>query len=180
MRIAKRAGIVFVLLIIIALAGQPVAAQSVSSHWFPETRHSVSGPFFNFFYGVKDPLTMFGYPITNAFRDSTGRLTQYFQRARFDLVTTNRVRLSSWPTWGATFTRISALTITSPRMGRHAAYSLVPALQSAILSCRSTMRTREKHISAIQFRVSKFATAAWCSTSPRCASNTIAAFRTIE
>jgi hypothetical protein len=90
MRIAKRAGIVIVLLIMLAIAGQPVVAQSVSSHWFPETRHTVSGNFYKFFYSVKDPLTQFGYPITNAFRDSTGRLTQYFQRARFDLVTTDK------------------------------------------------------------------------------------------
>jgi len=90
MRIAKRAGIVFILLMMLALAGQPVAAQNVSSRWFPETRHTVSGYFFNFYYGLKDPLTQFGYPITDAFRDSTGRLTQYFQRARFDLVITDQ------------------------------------------------------------------------------------------
>ncbi len=90
MRIAKRAGIIFVLLMMFSLAGYPVVAQNVSSQWFPETRHTVSGIFFNFFYSVKDPLTQFGYPITDVIRDTTGRQTQYFQRARFDLVITDK------------------------------------------------------------------------------------------
>jgi hypothetical protein len=90
MRIAKRAGMVVVLLIMLGLAGQPVVAQNAGAQYFSETHHTVSGYFYDFFYTPKDPLTYFGYPITDAFLDSTGHLTQYFQRARFDLVMTDK------------------------------------------------------------------------------------------
>ncbi len=90
MRIAKRAGLGIVLLIIIATICQPVSADSTSSHWFPITRHFVQGEFLKFYQNAPDPLTLFGYPITEAFTDQTGRLTQYFQRARFDLVITEK------------------------------------------------------------------------------------------
>ena len=90
MRIVKRAGIFFVLLMIF-IGWQPAAAQNINSHWFPETRHSVKGEFFSFYFSVKDPQMYFGYPITDEFRDATtGRLTQYFQRARFDLIISDK------------------------------------------------------------------------------------------
>jgi hypothetical protein len=90
MRIAKRVGIGILLLLILTAVCQPVAAQDSTSLWFPETRHSVKGDFLKFYNSAKDPLTIFGYPITEAFLDSTNHLTQYFQRARFDLVSTER------------------------------------------------------------------------------------------
>ena len=90
MRIAKRAGIGILLLLILTAVGQPVAAQTSTSRWFPETRHYVKGDFLKFYDNVKDPLTLFGFPITEEFNDSTGHLTQYFQRARFDLVATDK------------------------------------------------------------------------------------------
>mgnify|MGYP001126647610 CR=1 FL=1 len=40
---------------------------------------------------MREPLFLFGYPLTDEFYDqTTGRLTQYFQKARFDLVTTDK------------------------------------------------------------------------------------------
>ena len=91
MWIAKRAGIFLVMLMIFTIVSQPAAAQNINAHWFPETRHSVKGEFFRFYFSVKDPLVYFGYPITDEFRDATtGRLTQYFQRARFDLVNSDK------------------------------------------------------------------------------------------
>ncbi len=86
MRIAKRVGTFIVLALILVSVGQPViAAQDTGPVWFPETRHTLRGEFLKFYYSVSDPLTLFGYPITGQFYDPTGHLTQYFQRARFDL-----------------------------------------------------------------------------------------------
>ncbi len=49
--------------------------------------HIVQGEFLKFYGSADDPLLVFGYPITDEFIDpQTGRLTQYFQRARFDLI----------------------------------------------------------------------------------------------
>ncbi|MBP7686324.1 MAG: carboxypeptidase regulatory-like domain-containing protein [Thermoflexales bacterium] len=64
----------------------PVAqAQSPQQQeqYFPETRHLVSGEFFNFF-NQHGGLKVFGYPITGEF-DWRGRRIQYFQKARLEL-----------------------------------------------------------------------------------------------
>ncbi len=79
-----------VFLIVIASICQPVAADSSGSRWFPLTRHFVQGQFLDFYQSAPDPLTLFGYPLTEAFADQTGQVTQYFQRARFDLKMTDK------------------------------------------------------------------------------------------
>jgi hypothetical protein len=86
MRIAKRVGIITVLAMILVSAGQPVfAAPASESEWCPETGHFIRGEFLKFYHSVSDPLTIFGFPITDERIDQTGHITQYFQRARFDL-----------------------------------------------------------------------------------------------
>lgn len=90
MRIAKPAGLWIVLLLVIATVYQPAAAETSGSLWFPWTRHFVQDDFLKFYQNAPDPLTLFGYPITDAFVDQTGHLTQYFQRARFDLLMTEK------------------------------------------------------------------------------------------
>jgi len=52
--------------------------------YFPETGHTVTGAFLQFFnrYGG---LTVFGYPITEPFLVEGGITIQYFQRARMEL-----------------------------------------------------------------------------------------------
>jgi hypothetical protein len=92
MRIAKRVGIFIVLAFLLISVGQPVdAAQNAAgTQWFPETGFYLRGEFYKFYYSVKDPLTLFGYPIADESVDSTGTLTQYFQRARFDLTITKK------------------------------------------------------------------------------------------
>ena len=90
MRIAKRVGIFIVLLIILTSIYQPAVADTVDSRWFPLTGHFVKGEFLKFYQNAPDPLILFGYPITDAFMDQTGHQTQYFQRARFDLLMTDK------------------------------------------------------------------------------------------
>ncbi len=90
MRIAKRAGIFIALLIVIATVCQPVAADASDPLYFPLTCHFVKDQFLDFYSRAPDPLTLFGYPITDAFIDQTGHLTQYFQRARFNLEMTEK------------------------------------------------------------------------------------------
>ncbi len=53
--------------------------------YFPETGHTVSGEFLIKYEEAKDPIRLYGYPITDAYQDnSTGRIVQYFQRARLE------------------------------------------------------------------------------------------------
>jgi len=60
-----------------------VSAQAQPYQYFPETGHSVSGEFLNFF-NTHGGLRTFGYPITIPF-DWNGMRVQYFERARMEL-----------------------------------------------------------------------------------------------
>jgi hypothetical protein len=56
---------------------------------FSETGHTLRGAF-RFFWETKGGLPLFGYPLTEEYTaPSTGRLTQYFERARFELIHQN-------------------------------------------------------------------------------------------
>jgi hypothetical protein len=104
MRISKKF-IALVLMVGVLLPGlNPAHAQEQASRYFNETGHWVSGDFLQYYESVKDPLLLFGYPITEAFQDSlSGRMVQYFQRARFELYSDapagQRVRLSPLGEW---------------------------------------------------------------------------------
>lgn len=52
--------------------------------YYPETGHSVSGAFLEKYLSVEEPEVLFGYPITEAFKDKNGLLVQYFQKVRFE------------------------------------------------------------------------------------------------
>lgn len=55
-----------------------------TDRYFPETGHTVRGPFLAFF-DSRGGLGIFGYPITDDYIDPrTGMLVQYFQRARME------------------------------------------------------------------------------------------------
>jgi hypothetical protein len=61
-------------------------AQSADVQFFPETGHSVRGDFLLFYQSVRDPMLVFGYPITERITSKDGKTVQYFQRARFELL----------------------------------------------------------------------------------------------
>jgi hypothetical protein len=91
MRDIKKSRIVSLFLIIVllslALPGSVNAQAGVGERFFPETGHTVSGVFLTFFESFDEPLLYFGYPITDELIDPIdGQRSQYFQRARFDLI----------------------------------------------------------------------------------------------
>lgn len=53
--------------------------------YFPETGHNLGG-LFRYFWESNGSIDNFGYPITEEFQSSNGRLVQWFERARFELV----------------------------------------------------------------------------------------------
>lgn len=70
----------------VAPLGVALAQQGQGERYFDETGHRVSGEFYQYFSSFEQPEFVFGYPITEAFTDpQSGRLVQYFQRARFEL-----------------------------------------------------------------------------------------------
>jgi hypothetical protein len=81
----KTAWCVVVLAALIA-GGTPflvAQAQTPQQQYFPETRHTVSDEFLNYFT-QHGGLKVFGYPVTVAF-DWQGHRVQYFQKARMEL-----------------------------------------------------------------------------------------------
>lgn len=76
----------FTLLLTTLLVGSAslvVSAQTEEGEYYSETGHNVREPFYNYF---KDNggISRFGYPITEAYLDSTNLLVQYFQKARLE------------------------------------------------------------------------------------------------
>lgn len=73
-------------------------AQGVEEY-FDETGHVVAGEFLTAYRSVPNPVQLYGYPITDAFQDTTRNLlVQYFQKTRFELDPAgpvgNRVKIS--------------------------------------------------------------------------------------
>jgi hypothetical protein len=76
-------------LLVIGLAGRPVPGQAAAdAHYFPETRHTVSGVFWDYWQS-HGGLAQQGYPITEEFQetspiDNKPYTVQYFERAVFE------------------------------------------------------------------------------------------------
>jgi len=82
----RRFAILLVLPMICLASWRPVAAQSSGDvQFFPETGHNVKGEFLRFYKSARNPLLVFGYPITEQIQSTDGKTVQYFQRARFEL-----------------------------------------------------------------------------------------------
>ncbi len=83
----RRRVLVFFLLLSLGLGGYThwtARAQGSDVRYFPETGHTIRGPFRTFYENVPDALLLFGYPITEAFTTQGGLEVQYFQKARFE------------------------------------------------------------------------------------------------
>ncbi len=75
-------------LLVLLLGGMGQAGAQAASRYFPETSHTVSGAFLNY-WNSNGGLAQQGYPITEEYpevNDIDGKTynTQYFQRARFE------------------------------------------------------------------------------------------------
>jgi hypothetical protein len=89
----------FLVVILLFAARGIVQAQPAEVQFFPETGHTLRGEFLNYYNNAPDPKLVFGYPITEQMISRDGKTVQYFQRARFELITnaasTRRVHLTS-------------------------------------------------------------------------------------
>jgi hypothetical protein len=77
------------------LSFTPVIAQEAGPDnndykYYSETGHSISNDFLKFYLSLPQPEKIWGFPITEAFFSTTnGRVTQYFQKVRFELYPEN-------------------------------------------------------------------------------------------
>jgi hypothetical protein len=85
-KLARYMGVTLVLLGLLAAVGGVARAQAGNSYYFAETGHNVTGEFWQYYHNVSNADLVFGYPLTEAFTDTkSGRVVQYFTRARFEL-----------------------------------------------------------------------------------------------
>lgn len=94
---------------------RPVHAQTLTSKYFSETGHNVTGEFLAFYNSNTNATFLFGYPITEQFTSRDGKTVQYFQRARFEYDSTmpegQRVRLT--PLGRETFVSTGILNVNN-------------------------------------------------------------------
>jgi hypothetical protein len=94
-----------VLLLLMALLVQPASAQ-VPQRYFSQTGHYLRGAFRSF-WEQNGGVRIFGYPITEEFtRRSDNKITQYFERARFELTVQNNQAIVELGRLGVEFTGI--------------------------------------------------------------------------
>ncbi|NWG35298.1 MAG: hypothetical protein HXY42_12740 [Chloroflexi bacterium] len=94
MNVIRRLIASVVALMVLLASGGTAQAQSADVRYFPETGHYVKGAFLQFYNAAKDPLLVYGYPITEQITARDGKTVQYFQRARFELTAANRIQLT--------------------------------------------------------------------------------------
>jgi hypothetical protein len=82
-RPALRTAAAFALALALLLSALPARAQA-DVRSFPETGHTLRGAF-RVFWETNGGLYTFGLPITEEFVAPSGKLTQWFERARFEL-----------------------------------------------------------------------------------------------
>jgi hypothetical protein len=70
-------------------------AQSGDVQYFPQTGHNVRGVFLQLYKAAKDPILIYGYPITEQIKSKDGKTVQYFQRARFELTNGQTIQLTA-------------------------------------------------------------------------------------
>jgi hypothetical protein len=87
MNTARRFGILLAILALLLPHPGAVNAQGSSDErYFPETGHTVKGEFLRFYRNTPDPALLYGDPISEQFTSRDGRVVQYFERARFELI----------------------------------------------------------------------------------------------
>ena len=94
MKAARRFATLILVFVVFWASWGTVRAQSSDVKYFPETGHNIRGEFLKFYNNVRDPNLMYGYPITEQFISRDGKTVQYFQRARFELTTSNTIALT--------------------------------------------------------------------------------------
>ncbi len=85
--VVTRAIFTMLSLVILSVSAGSSMAQSTTDLYFEETGHWVKGIFQEMYLLAEEPVRIFGLPITEQIVDPiNGDITQYFQKARFDLV----------------------------------------------------------------------------------------------
>ena len=97
-----RRGVILLALLAVGLLSfwATTRAQNTQDEIFP-TGHRVDGKFKEKFYSAKNPLLIYGYPITEPFVSVDGKTVQYFTNARMELDGNGEIQLTPLGEWYA-------------------------------------------------------------------------------
>lgn len=85
-RLLLKFGFFTLTLLVLGILTYRVAVTQVNNPGnFPETGHTITGEFLDFYQQIPNPELIYGYPITERMTSKDGLIVQYFQRARFEL-----------------------------------------------------------------------------------------------
>ena len=97
----------------------PSSSAQQSARYFPETGHWLRGAF-RTYWERNGAIPLFGYPLTEEYRRSDGRIVQWFERARFELASSDPIvielgRVGIEYTKGRDFPKVAPFTTNRER-----------------------------------------------------------------
>lgn len=88
----RRLTLLFVVIGATLLVVRPQASRADSLTYYPQTGHYLGGGFRDF-WNTQGGLSVFGYPMSEEYTASNGRISQWFERARFELAPNGTIEL---------------------------------------------------------------------------------------
>lgn len=112
------------------LGSLPALRAQSDVRFFPETQHSLRGAF-RVFWEANGGVEIFGFPITEEFTGPNGRITQWFERARFELAQGGSTPVVELGNLGVEFTQ-GRIFPKSPPIQNTADRRYIPQTQTII------------------------------------------------
>ena len=91
--VRRSMALIIVMMLLTLIAVRPQASNAADPPtYYPETGHYLGGGFRDY-WKANGSLQIFGYPITEEYRNAQGKTIQWFERARFELASDGSIEL---------------------------------------------------------------------------------------
>ncbi|WP_054533132.1 hypothetical protein [Herpetosiphon geysericola] len=91
--VRRSMGLIIVMMLLTLIVARPQASNAADPPtYYPETGHYLGGGFRDY-WAANGGLQIFGYPITEEYRDARGKTIQWFERARFEIASNGSIEL---------------------------------------------------------------------------------------
>lgn len=91
--VRRSMALIIVMMLLTLIAVRPQASNAADPPtYYPETGHYLGGGFRDY-WNANGSLQIFGYPITEEYRNAQGKTIQWFERARFELASNGSIEL---------------------------------------------------------------------------------------
>ncbi|WP_110513642.1 hypothetical protein [Herpetosiphon llansteffanensis] len=91
--VRRSMGLIIIMMLLTLIVARPQASNAADPPtYYPETGHYLGGGFRDY-WAANGGLQIFGYPITEEYRDARGKTIQWFERARFEIASNGSIEL---------------------------------------------------------------------------------------